>query len=74
MTGKVSNVPPEKRFGFISGEDGLEYFFHETDVADHSFNVIATKFKKEGGGKVGVTFDTLRTDKGPRAANVTLSI
>lgn len=73
MTGKVSNIPIDKKFGFISGEDGLEYFFHESDVSEHGFDMIASKFRKSGGGKIGVTFETLRTDKGPRAANVTLT-
>lgn len=72
MTGKISNIPIDKKFGFISGGDGLEYFFHETDVFDHGFDFLASRFRKEGGGKIVVTFDTLRTDKGPRAANVTI--
>ncbi len=72
MTGKISNIPADKKFGFISGEDGLEYFFHESDVPEQGFVTLATKFRKMGGGKVGVTFETLRTEKGPRAANVTL--
>lgn len=73
MTGKISNIPMDKRFGFISGGDGLEYFFHESDVSDEGFNALAAKFRKEGGGAIEVTFDGSRTPKGPRATNVAIS-
>ncbi len=72
MTGKVSNVPPDKKFGFISGGDGQEYFFHESDVVENGFNELATKFRKEGGGKVEVIFESTKTPKGPRAKNVSI--
>jgi cold shock CspA family protein len=30
MTGKITRVMEGKGFGFISGEDGQDYFFHRS--------------------------------------------
>ena len=73
MTGKISNLPIDKSFGFISGEDGLEYFFHESDVADRGMDDLRRTYKSMGGNKVKVTFEASKTSKGPRASNVTIS-
>jgi cold shock CspA family protein len=50
---------PEKRFGFITGEDGQEYFFFHTEI-------------KSGEPKKGasVTFDTKEAKKGMVAINI----
>jgi len=69
MKGSVSNVLPAKRFGFISGENGQEYFFHMTDMAS-DWDELVADFANAGGGKVKVTFEPVRTPKGPRAQNV----
>lgn len=65
MTGTVNTVFPTKGFGFISGENGQEYFFHRTDTSD--WDVITTRFSND---KIRVIFKPLETSKGPRAANV----
>ena len=71
MTGIVSNMILTKKFGFISGENGQEYFFHMTDVP-FDWNDIVALFSKNGGGKVKVEFEAVKTPKGPRAKNVSL--
>ncbi|MHB8718446.1 MAG: cold-shock protein [Candidatus Dormibacteria bacterium] len=61
--GTVKKVQSDRGFGFITGEDGIEYFFHRSGV-DSSLN-----FDGLNGGE-SVTFDIERSDKGPRAARV----
>ena len=60
--GKIARVNSERGFGFITGDDGKEYFFHRSSVSD---------FDSLTGGE-SVTFDAEQGDKGPRAAQVKL--
>ena len=71
MVGKVSNIIMNKKFGFITGDNGQEYFFHCTDLTV-DWDVLANKFLTEGGGKVKVSFEATKTPKGPRAKVVTI--
>ncbi len=62
MKGKVKFFNEMKKFGFIAGEDGKEYFVHQTGL-------------KEGvsiNENDSVTFDVEQGDRGPKAANVAL--
>lgn len=34
LTGFVKYFEPNKRYGFIAGDDGNDYFFHELDIRD----------------------------------------
>jgi cold shock protein len=61
-TGTVKKVVRERGFGFITGHDGVEVFFHRNAVQGGGFDSLAE------GQAVG--FDTERGEKGPRAANV----
>jgi cold shock protein len=63
VNGTVKRVVTERGFGFISAEDGQEYFFHRSGV-DSSlvFESIAVGER--------VTFEIERSDKGPRAGHV----
>lgn len=70
MTGTVSNILEAKKFGFISGENGQEYFFHMADTED--WDKVSSEFSKNGGGKIKVSFDPIKTPKGPRAKNVSI--
>ena len=70
MVGTISNLIVDKRFGFISGGNGQEYFFHESDTED-CWETLVTEFRAQGGGKVQTTFEPEKTPKGPRARNVT---
>ena len=60
MNGTVKFFNSSKKFGFITGEDGKDYFVHETGL-------------KEGvtlHDNDSVTFDVAQGDKGPKAVNV----
>lgn len=60
MNGTVKFFNNMKGFGFIAGEDGKEYFVHQTGL-------------KEGvnlNENDQVTFDVEEGDRGPKAVNV----
>jgi len=60
MNGTIKRLVSEKGFGFVAGQDGREYFFHQS--ACSSFESL-----REG---QSVTFDAGQGPKGPRAENV----
>ncbi len=63
MTGTVKKVVAERGFGFISAEDGQEYFFHRSGLdSSLSFENLATDER--------VSFEVENSDKGPRARQV----
>ena len=62
MKGTVKFYNRKKRFGFIAGEDGNEYFFHESGIEQGNF----VKDNDE------VSFEVVDGDKGPKAENVKL--
>ena len=68
MNGTVSNVLSSKGFGFITGENGQEYFFHMSETLD--WHTLVQEFKTSGGGKIKVTFEPTKSPKGPRAGNI----
>ena len=61
MKGKVKFYDTKKRFGFIAGEDGKEYFVHQTGMPE------GMKLFEED----EVTFDVEDGERGPKAVNVT---
>ncbi len=63
LTGNVKKIVPERGFGFISADDGNEYFFHRSGL-DSSLN-----FDQLAAGD-RVAFEVERSVKGPRAAQV----
>ena len=63
MEGTVKFFNTMKRFGFIAGEDGKEYFVHETGLNE---GVTINENDK-------VTFDVEEGDRGPKAVNVSLA-
>lgn len=68
MTGKVMKAIAEKRFGFIKGTDGAEYFFHQQDLNGFWDDLV----KDMGEGRlIEVEFEVVPSTKGPRAAEVT---
>lgn len=71
MNGTVSNVLPAKLYGFISGRDGLEYFFHKEEFVSNWQELVAG-FAISGANIIQVSFDPMRTQKGPRAKNVSV--
>jgi len=62
-TGTIKKVVSDRGFGFISGEDEKEYFFHR-DGLDSSLD-----FDRLVGGE-SVEFDVEQSPKGPRATKV----
>lgn len=63
MTGTVKKLVADRGFGFITAEDGAEYFFHRSGVdASLAFEELAIGER--------VSFDIERSDKGPRAGHV----
>jgi cold shock CspA family protein len=69
MVGKVSNLLPAKKFGFITSDNGREYFFHMSDVVS-DWEDLVLSFEREGGAKIQVTFEPDKTPKGLRARSV----
>jgi len=60
MKGNVKFFNNSKGFGFIAGDDGSEYFVHQSALNEG----VALN---EGDG---VTFDVEQGDRGPKAVNV----
>ena len=60
MKGKVKFFNTMKRFGFIEGEDGKEYFVHESGL-NEGVRIA------EGDQ---VSFDVEEGERGPKAGNV----
>lgn len=60
--GTVKWFNESKGFGFITGEDGSEYFVHHTSIQGNGFKTLAEGDK--------VSFDTEKGPKGPKAVNV----
>lgn len=63
MKGTVKFFNNSKGFGFISGEDGKEYFVHQTGLEE---NVSINE-------NDSVEFETEEGDRGLKAVNVRLS-
>ena len=62
-SGKVKWFNSKRGYGFITGEDGKDYFVYFKDINMDGFKTL------EEGQKV--TFDTKETDRGISACNVT---
>ena len=62
MKGKISRLIRDRGFGFISVEDGKDFFFHSSALVGVDFFTLA-----EG---TDVEFDSESGPKGPRAVNV----
>ncbi|MFA5062168.1 MAG: cold shock domain-containing protein [Patescibacteria group bacterium] len=66
MKGAIKTIIGDKNFGFITPEDGSkDIFFHATSLSGVEFSQLKA-------GDV-VNFDVEDSEKGPRAANVTLA-
>ena len=64
LKGTVKWFAPARGFGFITGDDGHEYFVYYTDINMDGFKTLSPDQK--------VTFDTKDTEKGVAACNVTV--
>ena len=63
MKGTVKFFDSTRKFGFITGDDGKEYFVHQTGLAE-GLNLQEND---------SVTFDVEEGDRGPKAVNVSKS-
>lgn len=61
MKGTVKFFNEVKEFGFITGEDGKDYFVHKSALAD------GLRIDKED----KVNFEVEKGDRGPKAVKVT---
>ena len=62
MKGKVKFFNDTKGFGFIAGEDGKEYFVHQTGLKE------GTTLNEND----AVVFEVEQGDRGPKAVNVAI--
>jgi len=62
MKGTVKWFNKDKGFGFITGEDGKDYFIHFSGIAGEGFKSL-----EEG---QNVTFNVTEGQKGPMAVDV----
>jgi cold shock CspA family protein len=65
MEGTIKTYLPEKKYGFIKGDDGKDYFFHESEFRDKSH--IANLCEE-----ALVSFEQRATAKGYKAKNCAL--
>ena len=65
MRGTITTYLPEKGYGFIKGEDGKDYFFHQSEFSDKSqiAKLCEAAF---------ISFDQQATPKGYQAKNCSL--
>jgi cold shock protein len=62
-TGIIKKVVADRGFGFITGDDGKDYFFHRDAL------VATADFERLVGGEK-VEFSPQAGERGPRAINV----
>lgn len=72
MVGTISNIVIARRFGFISGDDGREYFFHMEDMETNWDELVSDFAAISKDRKIRVTFTQDKTSKGPRARKVSI--
>lgn len=63
MKGKIRTLKADKGFGFIKGEDGVEYFFHQSALLNIRMDELSERQE--------VNFEPSEGTKGPRAEDIT---
>ena len=63
-TGTIKKLVRDRGFGFISDTDGREVFFHQSSLVGVAFDALK--------GDENVQFEVEKSDKGPRAVNVSI--
>ena len=61
-TGTIKYWSEERGFGFIKGDDGIDYFFHQAEIGSDLFYMLAK-------GDT-VTFESRQAGKGPKAVSL----
>lgn len=62
MTGTIIRLTQHEGYGFIRGDDDLEYFFHRSALKNASFDDLTVGQE--------VTFEDSEGLKGPRAEDI----
>ncbi len=65
LNGKVKWFNKEKGFGFVTGEDGNDYFVHFTGIIGDGFRTLEEE--------QSVTFEVTEGKKGPMAIDVKIA-
>lgn len=65
MQGTVKTYLPEKKYGFIKGDDGKDYFFHESEFRNRSHISFVCE-------EARIEFEQQATPKGYKAKNCSL--
>lgn len=68
MEGKIKWFKNDKGYGFITGDDGKDYFMHYTALEG-----IVDQDERENLQDKSVSFNLKDTDRGPQAIDVKLS-
>ena len=63
--GKIKKLVSDRGFGFITGDDGKDIYFHSTGLQGVEFNTLKVDQVVE--------YEVGQSEKGPRAQNVRLS-
>jgi cold shock CspA family protein len=69
MNGIIKKLVSDKQFGFITGTDGKEYFFHKQDLVNQN-EFRDLEVDMDEGLFIAVRFESVPSTKGPRAASV----
>jgi len=72
MNGVVKSFLSDKRYGFIRGEDGKDYFFHKEDVDRPTWDNIGLAWSDGDQRAVRVSFNPVKSPKGTRANSISL--
>ena len=70
MIGTIKNVLDQKGYGFITGSDGKEYFFHRDDFVGFWPDLVK---EREVNPQLQMDFTAGKTAKGLRAQNVSIA-
>jgi cold shock CspA family protein len=63
MNGTIKKLTRDRAFGFIRAEDGIDYFFHQSELRGG----LVFEDVQEG---EAVRFDPRQAEKGPRATDI----
>jgi cold shock CspA family protein len=70
LRGHIVSMTEASNYGFIKGEDNVDYFFHKDDFIGF-WNDLVIDYHHAPNPNIPVTFEKQEpTEKGPRAGNV----
>jgi CspA family cold shock protein len=60
LTGRLKFYNEARRFGFVAGDDGVDYFFHQAALGERQLDDSVSS----------VEFEAQQTPRGPKAIEV----